>query len=353
MTVDLGKNWKLVPISSCEDALVATVLDEKSGKYLWVCLDPSTGKHVTLAARYGPILSPVFDLGRKEIVFADRGGITSFSIPTKQDQLMIPFDWENWEVHDLWLSPEEPPTILYLLGKRKEPWSIVVDKVRNSSCGVPLKSTFSLHSWKIGGIVSRLLTQFELQPVSLDVDWQRETLFALVGPTRNKKLTRIDLRSSQLSLIRTTVGLSGVVVSPRHNPVTWGSHDGKITESLANGQDITLTDFGWYPAFSLDGKRFAFTVSDYQIWVKDAARKLPEKVVAIAEEMTQHRCDTPTWCRCGKHFAVCLAGPTSMRRIARIIVVADCEKREIVIFDQFSATAEARLWLPRSLVTEC
>lgn len=359
----VGTHWALVSRIETREVLITKVLeilDDKSEKFFWLCVDAAAQRRARLpvkSALPGGTAPPRFSPGMDEIIYRDSEGIAGFSLRTGEERLHIPVDFDRYDIGNLWLSAENPPRILYLLEERAETWTQTRARIAaGGEQGPTGRSTYRLHMRTIGSEESRLVAEFKAWPVSLDVDWDREIAFALVGQQRKKKLVKIDLKNGDAAVIRETDSASHLVISPRKILITWqGYQSPGIMEALPNGRYATLTKFGWYPAFSPDGRRFAFTVSDTEIWIQDAGSQSAEKIISFPESASQKFLDRITWCPCGDHFAVCLAGlkgESPDQHDTRLLVIVDSKKREILILEDLNSIGSSgeRVWVPADAV---
>ena len=359
-----GKNWKLVPrLSTCE-VLVTKVLEEKPGggqSFAWLFLDPARQRRTKLPMKAklpGGFPAPGFCSKTNELLFLADEGITAYNLTTRREHLLIPIDRNLNHVWDMQFSTDAE-RIIFLLGERAE--SRVDMKATATEPGrallVHMKS-YSLHTWTAESGGSRLLKRFAAWPVSLDVDWCHDMAFALLGARHSRDLVKIHLTNGEVEVVRNADAASCLAISPRHTLLTWGRYNSPgIVETLPDGQDIALTDFGGYPAVSPDGRRFAFTVGDYEVWMKDAGGAEPERIVSFPAAESGHTVDRIAWCGCGNHFAVCLTGlkaknPTQPDK--RPLMVIDCNSREILMCDDLISigTTGERVWAPSDVVKD-
>lgn len=353
--ITLGKGWKLVSSIATDEVLVLKALGQAKGgeqRFSWLCLDPASGRRAALPAGtpLGGGGAVAYHKAGNEIIYAGSAGITSFNLLTKREAVRIPLDHDWNDVWDLWLSPEGSPTLVYVLGEREEPRSQLQARAKEAQSGGPflLRAKYSLHSWDMRTNASRLIARFDSMPVSVAVDWSAGAVYALVGSKGKKDLLKIELESGDVSLIRSTDAAEALEISPRHTLLAWRSYDSpRIIETLEDGSERPLTDFGWYPAFSPNGRRFAFTVGDYEVWVKEPDAARPERVVAYAPELTWHMHDRIKWCQCGDHFAVCLSGSLAGHTDVRPLMVVDCARKEVRVIDDlvFIGTRGERVWV--------
>lgn len=360
LDINLGQGWKLVPTLKTNEVLVLKVLDGSSDgpqHFSWICLDPSSAWRARL-----PVQSKlpgggavVYHEPSTEMFYRGSAGITGFNLKTKQESVHYPLDFDRNDVWDLWLSPEDSPILAYIFEEREESRTRMRAKAAETQSGGPfyIRAKYSLHLWEKRTKTSHLITRFEAIPGSLAIDWGRNAAYALVGEKKKKDLIRIDLKSKKASLVRSTESVDSVEISPQHTLLTWRHYNSpKIFETLEDGQDHSLTEFGWHPAYSPDGQRLAFTVEDYEVWVKDSNSATPEKVIAFLPEQTQHTLDTIKWCSCANHFAVCLSGSRGEKTSTRPLMIVDCARKEVRVVEDLSliGTRGERVWVSRDVV---
>jgi len=351
----LGKGWKLVSSIATDEVLVLKALErakEGEQRFSWLCLDPASGRrvHLPVAAPLGGGGAVAYHKAGGEIVYAGSAGIMSLNLLTKREAVRIPLDHDWNDVCDLWLPPEGSPTLIYVLGEREESRSQLQARAKEAQSGGPflLRAKYSLHSWDMRTSASRLIARFDSMPVSVAVDWSAGAAYALVENKGKKDLLKIELVSGDASLIRSTDAVDALEISPRHTVLAWRSYSTpRIIETLEDGSERPLTDFGWYPAFSPNGRRFAFTVGDYEVWVKESDNAQPERVVSYPPELSWNMHDRIKWCRCGDHFAVCLAGSRAGVADKRPLMVVDCARKEVRVIDDlvFIGTLGERVWI--------
>lgn len=351
----LGKGWKLVSRVATDEVLVLKVLAQsKEGeqRFSWLCLDPAGRGRAALpvAAPLGGGGAVAYHKAGSELIYAGSAGIMSFNLSTKREAVRIPLEHDWNDVRDLWLSPEGSPTLVYVLGEREESRSQLRARAKEAQSGGPflLRAKYSLHSWDVRTSASRLIARFDSMPLSVAIDWSADAAYALFGNKGKKDLLKIDLGSGDVSFIRSTDAVDALELSPRHTLLAWRSYDSpRIIETLEDGSERPLTEFGWYPTFSPNGRWFAFTVGDYEVWVKESDAARPERVVAYAPELTWHMHDRVKWCPCGDHFAVCLSGSPAGGTDTRPLMVVDCARKEVRVIDDlvFIGTRGERVWV--------
>lgn len=342
--LEIGKGWKLVPHLSADEVLIAKTAEISGGhdRFFWLCLDFARGRSAELPvkARLPGGDAPAINRRTNELVFPGEKGIVGFSLTSRQERLIVPINSEHHYVRQIWLSDEEDPRLLYLLAHYAS---------GEKQHGVSY--TYSLHSARLDSTPARLVADFQGLPVSMDIDWSRNTAVAFVQKEekrREREIVEIDLADGGVSVLGATP-LMHMTLSPKRTRLAWMGQEAGIRETLPDGREAVLTEFGGLPSYSPDGKRLAFSVADYEIWLRGPENLAPEKVVSLPAALSRHAGDRIVWCLCGKHFAVCLAGP---KEPGNTLVIADCGRREIVLREDllFMGTAGDRVWVPAAAV---
>lgn len=347
----IGHNWKLVSHFAAKETLIfrtGVYNEEKLIRNCWSAIDVAKMKSKVLSTRSQPTgCSPVFWKRAGELIFASRQGITAFALAKEEERIVAPHDWESFAVSGLWLAPSPRAELLYLLGERAVPWSQLIHQAAKTGESVPLSLRYSLHILNLDSGKSKSIATFRTMPTISSVDWGSNSVFAILGSAITRQLARIGLATRKIAHIRTVNRVSGVAITPNHTFLTWGMSDPnrKITETSRDGEKISAIDFGWLPAVAPDGGRFAFTVGDYELWIKDFAQDTPEKIISFQQSGGLHTCDRPVWCLCGQHFSVCLVDPKTGKSNRKTLVIVDC-KNKIVVVENVSTTSGERLWVP-------
>jgi len=344
--------WRIVSRFPSHETLIIHSSDTGFRHHTWVALNPSVELRGSLSLRDEPQnVAPVFNEKHGELIYASSSGIIGFSFLSGQERLIVPIDSDTFEIKAFWLSPEGAPTLLYILGEREEPWSKTLARALESKSSVRQEMTYTLHSLQTPHSDPRLLARFPDSPSSVAIDWHNERLFALLGYKSWKPLVRINLKNNRITLVREVEKCSVLSVSSRHNVVVWGGQNPmKGVEMFPSGRERLITIPGLFPAVSDNGKRLAFTVGDYEIWLADMRAKDSHRIISLPNHLSRYRCDTPTWCPCGNHFAVFLTHPKPGKSAQQVLAIVDCKMKKVIVEEGFSAVRAERLWVPTSTI---
>lgn len=367
--VKIGKGWKLVSRLATDEILIAktTEIIDGSQRFSWLCLDFAQGRSAELPvkARLPGGGAPVINRRTNELIFSGEKGIVGFSLTSRQERLIVPIDAEYYCVKQMWLSDEDEPRLLYLLAKQDVSSSELRARyAAGERQPYEINYQYSLHSAKLDSSPVRLVADFQAWPVSMAIDWNRDkaiVFFQKEKKGREREIAEVDLADGSVSVLGVTP-LMHVELSPKRTRLSWMASDAGIREALPDGREMALTDFGGSPSFSPDGQRLAFTVLDYEVWLKGAEGAAPEKIVSLPAVLSQAAGDRIVWCPCGKHFAVCLVGlkeaQSEPRRADKLasstFIVADCDRREIILRDDlfFVGMKGDRVWVPAEVVSD-
>ncbi|MBI2788082.1 MAG: PD40 domain-containing protein [Elusimicrobia bacterium] len=367
--VEIGKGWKRVSRLATDEILIAKTTEIADGRqrFFWLCLDFAHGRSAELPvkARLPGGDAPVINRRTNELIFSGEKGIVGFSLKSRQERLIIPIDAEYYCVKHMWLSDEDEPRLLYLVAKQDVPSSELRARYDSGERQpYEVNYRYSLHSAKLDSSPVRLVADFQAWPVSMAIDWNRGKAIVFLQKEkggREREIVEVDLVDGSVSVLGVTP-LMHVELSPKRTRLSWMASDAGIREALPDGREMALTGFGGSPSFSPDGQWLAFTVHDYEVWLKGPGDAAPEKIISLPAVLSQTAGDRVVWCPCGKHFAVCLVGLKEAQgephRVDKLssstFIVADCDRREIVLRDDlfFVGMKGDRVWIPAEVVAD-
>lgn len=354
---ELGQGWKLATKLATDEALVV-----KSAEYppegqqlIWLCFDPASGRRAPLpvGSHQGAGTRPTFLRRTNEFAFA-AGGITAYSFETRRTRTLADADPEYEHVQRLWLSNETIPRLLYLLARdaesassrrarfeagEKQPFNVV--------------RTYSLWSVSTTGGDARCVVEFADWPTSIDIDWTRNVAVVLLQreKIRGGKIVEINLNEGK-QVTSLPTDRAALMASPHQTILAWGHYKPGVTEIHGDGRETLFSQMGWYPSFAPNGRRFAFTVYDNELWLQDADGA-PERILSVLMTPDGQRYhDEIVWCACGHHFAVALTSVNPTPNAGTMLVIVDCERREIMIREDLPAITSCgeRAWVPAAAV---
>ena len=204
-----------------------------------------------------------------------------------------------------------------------------------------------LVNWVMGAGQPKILAEFSCAPIFADIDWEHQIFYASL---MNGKLIKYDIKASKISALalktKESVGLS---VSPRNTLISWGTADSQIKENALGGNEVTLTQFGRFPAFSSNGSKMAFTRMSNELWLLSKDNK-PEMIISFAKTKS-YLYDIPTWCPCNHHLAINLVTSGDADSLKRVLLIVDLARKEIALHESKGAsTSEGRIWIPRCII---
>jgi hypothetical protein len=151
-----------------------------------------------------------------------------------------------------------------------------------------------------------------------DVSWARHLVAAvLIAPEgRRQELWALDPRTGAATRATPMPAPAGyIALSPRGKALAFADGGGVGLVSMDSGKHRWLTDFGWMPAWSPDGRAIAFLNDQCELWVLRRGRPQPQRLARFTgenpplEEVHGSWAQPPVWSTDGRLLWFTLTQP--------------------------------------------
>lgn len=261
----------------------------------------------------------------RNLYYAADSGIYSFNLDSNLELLLTTIDINKHLIHGFWVSPAN--TVFYLLSEISRP-----DPEANSYSSTIQASSLLRLLPRTGGIPEEVI-RFEELPSFVAIAWHQNTAFATLGQMSKCRIARIGLDSGKESTLEELNGSAGLTVSHRGTLVVWPLWPQRIEERQESGGRVILAEPGSCPSFSLTYGHMAFMGEANDVWLK-YANEQPQRIFNPPSSEPRSAIEIPTWCSCGKHFAVSVEVPTTMKTSGRATMCVDVEKKSLYFLDE-------------------
>lgn len=255
------------------------------------------------------------------VYYATEKGLCAYDLRARVEKTILPLDANRFSIDKLWFS-ENDDALYYV----RTEWAPPLSSARVG--GQPLmKKNGALVRLGTDSNTPEVIAEFKQIFGSAEISWKQNTLFATVGQSMDFELIQIDLASGKMNSLEKLQITTGLTISPRETLVTWTAWLPCIEEWLAGGRRIVLAESGHYPAFCPNMDLMAYTVGNQELWLRQASG-YHERLLALVPSKGFATVDTPTWCACGKHFALTMA-KSSVNKPIGVSVMVDIERKKI------------------------
>lgn len=353
--INIGVGWNRVMQLKAPESLILRAFDHSARRHNWLCMNVTTSTLTKLESGAPKHGMPLYIDATKELVYASAGGISSFCFSGHKERLLLSLDTESVNVERMWATDEgtaEKYSLVYVLCKQQPSMQQVAERFIASGrmARTSITKQCSIYTWTRGGGSPIHVCAFGSNPAFVDMNKSSGQIYASLG---NKELIQIDLAMGKSTIIARSKKLTGLTISPKGALIIWDMQDEGISKFLPNGKKEVLIPFGWFPAISPDEQYVAFTRNDNELWLRHKEQE-PACIVTSSRGNPAPNTglfDAPTWCCCGRHFAVSLMGSGNSRQPERFLVVCDVSSREFMIIDnpEHSLSDGGRIWIPGDL----
>lgn len=314
----IGPGWKLAEDSVLCEELLIVIHDSLSHQDSLRVANSA----MTIPSQRRIIHQIAMGLGRCLFYAAD-SGIFSFNLDSRVETLLTSIDLNKHRIHGLWVSPTN--TVFYLLSdiSRRNP------EPRSYSATIQASSLLRLLP-KSGDIPEEVI-RFKELPSFAAISWHQNTVFVTLGKMSNFRIARIALDSGKESTLEGMSVSAGLAVSHRGTLVVWPLWPQRIEERREGGERVILAEAGSCPSFSPHG-HMAFMGEAHDVWLK-CDNEQPQRIFNPPSSETRSAVEIPTWCSCGRHFAVSVEVPSAMKASGRATLCADIEKKELYFLE--------------------
>lgn len=315
----IGPGWKLAEDSVlCEELLLVTHDSRSQQDSL-----RAANSAMTISSQRKIIHQIAMGLGR-DLFYAADNGIFSFNLDSKVETLLTPIDLNKQLIHGLWVSPTN--AVFYLLSEISRPYP------EPSSYSATIQASSLLRLLPQSGGTPEEVVRFKELPSFAVISWHQNTIFLTLGKMSNFRIARIALDSWKESTLEEMSVSAGLTVSPRGTLVTWPLWPQRIEERREGGERVILAEAGSCPSFSPAHGHMAFMGEAHDVWLK-YDNEQPQRIFNPPSSETRNAVELPTWCSCGRHFAVSVEVPPTMKESGRATLCADIEKKELYFLD--------------------
>lgn len=311
--------WKLASESVLCEELLLVIYDSQSHKDSLRFV--RAGKNIPIQRKIIHYLA--MGSGRN-LYYAADSGIYSFNLDTNVEILLTSIEPNEQLIHGMWISPTN--IVFCLLSDI----SLPNPEPRSGSVTIQASSLLRLLP-KIGASPEEVIRFNEL-PSSMAFSWHQNTAFATLGKMSKFRISRIALDSGKESTLEEFSVNAGLAISPRDTLVIWPLWPRRIEERMENGSRVMLAETGSCPSFSSAYGHMAFMGDAHDVWLK-YANEQPQRIFASPVSDARNAIEVPTWCSCGRHFAVSVEVPSTMKESGRATLCADIEKKELYFLD--------------------
>lgn len=315
----IGPGWKLADNQIlCEELLLVTY-DSQSHSDSLLCVQ--AGKNIPIQRKIIHYLA--MGSGRN-LYYAADSGIYSFNLDTNVEILLTSIVLNEHLIHGMWVSPTN--TVFYLLS------DISLPNPEPRACSVTIQASSLLRLLPKRGAPPEEIIRFNELPSFVAFSWHQNTAFATLGKMSKFRISRIDLDSGKESTLEEFSVNAGLAISPRDALVIWPLLPRRIEERRENGDRVILAETGSCPSFSPAYGHMAFMGDAHDVWLK-YDNEQPQRIFAPPSSGAANEVEVPTWCSCGKHFAVSVEVPSTMKTSGRATLCADIEKKELYFLE--------------------
>lgn len=260
----------------------------------------------------------------RNLYYAADSGIYSFNLDTNVETLLTSIDLNEHMIHGLWISPGN--AVFYLLSDitrpHPEPPSYSATIQASSLLRLPPKR----------GASPEEIIRFNELPSFVAISWHQNVAFATLGKMSKFRISRIALDSGKESTLEEFSVNAGLAISPRDTLVIWPLWPRRIEERRESGDRVILAETGSGPSFSPAYGHMAFMGEAHDVWLKYGSEQ-PQRIFAPPSSDAASEAEVPTWCSCGRHFAVSVEVPSTMKESGRVTLCADVERKELYFLD--------------------
>lgn len=315
----IGPGWKLAEDSVlCEELLLVTYDSRSHQDSL------RAAKSDVIIPSQRKIIHQIAMGSERNLYYAADSGIFSYNLDSRVETLLTSIDLNKHLIHGLWVSPTN--IVFYLLSEISRPYP------EPSSYSATIQASSLLRLLPQSGGSPEEVIRFKELPSFTAISWHQNTAFATLGQISNFRIARIALDSGKESTLEKLDVSAGLTVSHRGTLVTWPLWPQRIEERREGGERVILAEAGSCPSFSPAHGHMAFMGEAHDVWLK-YDNEQPQRIFNPPSSETRNAVEIPTWCSCGRHFAVSVEVPSTMKASGRATLCADVEKKELYFLD--------------------
>ena len=315
----ISSGWKLASeLFLCEELLLV-VYDKKSRR------DALRGvKANTFTALKRQIIHQIARGSGPNLYYTADGGIYSFNLSTGVEMLLTAIDSSEHVVEGLWASPMG--TIFYTQTRTSRFVS------ENNTASMIAGPTTINRISPTADAVPKEIIRFEGPASFVTFSWSQNAAFVTLGEMAKFRISRVDLDSGKELILEESNVNIGLAISSRDTLIMWSLRPRKIEERCENGDHLMLAGAGSCPSFSALHGHMAYMGETGDVWLK-YDNEQPQRIFAPQSVDALNEIEVPTWCGCGRHFAVSVEVSPAMNASGRATLCADIEKKELFFLD--------------------